>query len=227
MVSKFCVLGERVSGTCFLNSLPAQNVAGLKPVVFKHKHWFQNLDDIRRADTSGTVFIYITREPISWLNSLCKTPFHVHGSLRHKDLSRFMRTEWHCVEDESSGVSQNSRLYGKEMLHERCPETGERFANVIKMRSAKIRHTMALDGVVENFVHVALEDVQRDPELFLSTLCRMHNLRRRVEFSAVETVRGKGRVVYVPSLYPELSERDQDFIVQQLDLAAEAMIAYC
>lgn len=48
------------------------------------------------------------------------------------------------MEDEASGVSQDSKLYGKEMLHERDPCTGERFKNVFKMRSAKILNTLTL-----------------------------------------------------------------------------------
>lgn len=227
MVARVCVLGERVSGTSFLNSLISRNVPGLKPIVFRHKHWFQNLDEIRRADTSSVVFIYITREPISWLNSLCRTPFHAHNSLKNKELSDFIRTQWHSVEDNSSGVSQDSRLYGSEMLHERCPETGERFQNVLKMRSAKIRHTMRLQGIVDHFMHVDLSDIQAEPELFIAALCQLHNLRRCREFIPVDTVRGKGRVLYKPTLYPELSPSDARYILQELDLGAEEMLGYC
>lgn len=226
-ITKFCLLGERVSGTCMLNSLIGRNIPGLKPVVFNHKHFFQNMDDIRRADTSGTLFIYVTREPIAWLNSMHKTPYHVHSSLKNKDFSTFIRTEWVCVEDEASGVSQDSRRYGKEMLHERDPETGDRFHNVLAMRSSKTKHTLALSDVVENFVHVRLEDLQAHPKRFVDGICKNYGLRQSDHFEQVTTVRGKGKVKYVPSVYPELEECDTDYVVRQLDLGVESVLGYC
>lgn len=226
-ITNYCLLGERVSGTCLLGALLAQNIPGLKPVVFNHKHFFQNLDDIRRADTSKTLFIYVTREPIAWINSMCKTPYHAHGSLKNKNLSTFIRTEWHCVEDEASGVSQESRTYGKEMLHERDPDTGHRFRNVLAMRAAKAKHTLALGQAVEHFMHVRLHELQADPRAILDSICRKYNLRRSDHFSPVETVRGKGKVVYTQSHYPELSEADTEYVLRETDLDVEQVLGYC
>jgi len=226
-VTNFCILGERVSGTCMLNSLLVQNIPGLTAVSYNHKHFFQDEDALRRADTSKTLFIYITREPIAWLNSMCKSPYHAHVSLKNKDLSSFIRAEWFCVEDEASGVSQDSRKYGSEMRHERDPETGKRFRNVIAMRSSKIRHTLSLADIVENFVHVRLHDLQSDPETFLTAICTNYNLRRTSKFAPVRTVRGKGKVVYTPSSYPELSDSDKEYILGELDLDIEARLGYC
>lgn len=226
-ISNFCVLGERVSGTCVLGSLLARNIVGLRGVVFKHKHFFQDLDDIRRADTSGTLFVYITREPVAWVHSLCRTPYHTHPSLKNRGVSAFIRKEWHCVEDEASGVSQDSKQYGKEMLHERDPNTGDRFSNVLRMRSAKIAHTLALSEIVENFVHVRLADLQADPEGLIDSLCSKYRLRRYKDFSPVTTVRGKGKVLYKPTIYPDLSEEDTAYLLRELDLDAEAVLGYC
>ena len=226
-ISSFCVLGERVSGTCVLVSLIARNIAGLNRVAFKHKHFFQDMDQIRRSNTSSTLFVYVTREPVAWVHSMCKTPYHTHLSLKNKGVSAFMRKEWYCVEDEASGVSQDSKLYGKEMLHERDPGTGERFRNVFKMRSAKIAHTLALGEMVENFVHVRLDDLQADPEGFIASICHKYSLRKNKEFSAVTTVRGKGKVVYKPTIYPSLSEDDTEYLLGELDLEAEAVLGYC
>lgn len=226
-ISNFCVLGERVSGTCMLASLIARNITGLRAVAFKHKHFFQDTEQIKRANTSSTLFVYITREPVAWVHSLCKTPYHTHHSLKNKGVSAFMRKEWYCVEDEASGISQDSKVYGKEMLHERDPGTGERFRNVFKMRSAKVAHTLALGQVVENFVHVRLGDLQRDPEGFIDSICDKYHLRKYKEFSPVSTVRGKGKVLYKPTMYPSLSEEDTEYLLQELDLQAEAVLGYC
>ncbi|CAN0300456.1 unnamed protein product, partial [Ectocarpus sp. 6 AP-2014] len=226
-ITNFCVLGERVSGTCMLRSLLAQNILGFKAVEFNHKHFFQDIDEIRRADTTRTLFVHITREPIAWVKSMCKTCYHTHQSLKKKDVSTFMRKEWHCVEDESSVVYQESPLYGKEMLHERNPSTGQRFKNVLSKRSWKIARTMALRKTTENFVHVSLGDLQLDSEPFLAKICSAYNLRRSGNLIPVTTVRGKGKVLYKPTVYPELSQDDEEYVLQELDLEAEAMVGYC
>lgn len=227
VISNFCVLGERVSGTCMLGSLLARNITGLRGLGLKHKHFFQDLDDIRRADTSGTLFVYITREPVAWVHSLYKTPYHTHFSLKKKGVSAFIRKEWYCVDDEASGVSQDSKQYGKEMLHERDPNTGERFRNVLRMRSAKIAHTLALSEIAENFVHIRLGNLQADPEGFIDSICNKYRLRRYNDFSSVTTVRGKGKVLYKPTIYPDLSKEDTAYLLQELDLDAEAVLGYC
>ena len=226
-ISNFCVLGERVSGTCMLNSLLVQNITGLKAVVFKHKHFFQDLEQIRKVDTAKTLFVYITREPIEWVNSMCKNQYHTHPSLKNCDVSTFLRKEWHCIEDESSGVSQESPLYGSEMLHERNPDTGARFKNVLAMRSSKIAHAMALGQTVENFVHVKLGDLQTDPAPFLASICEQYHLRKSRTLHLVTTVRGRGKVLYKPTIYPELSQDDREYVLQELNLEAEAMLGYC
>ena len=226
-ISSFCVLGERVSGTCMLGTLIARNITGLKSVKFKHKHFFQDMGEISQSDTSTTLFVYVTREPVEWVHSLCKTPYHTHLSLKNKGVSAFMRNEWYCVEDEASGVSQDSKLYGKEMLHERDPSTGERFRNVFKMRSAKIAHTLALGEMVENFVHVRLGDLQANPEGFIDSICDKYHLRKNKHFSPVTSVRGKGKVLFKPTIYPSLSEEDTKYLLQELDLQAEAQLGYC
>ncbi|CAM9707329.1 unnamed protein product [Ectocarpus sp. 6 AP-2014] len=226
-ITNFCILGERVSGTCMLSSLLAQNILGFKAVEFNHKHFFQDTDQIRAADTSKTLFVYITREPITWVKAMCKTCYHTHQSLKNKDVSTFMRKEWHCVEDEASGVNQESPLYGKEMLHERNPSTGQRFKNVLSMRSWKIAHTMALGKTADNFIHVDLGDLQSNPEPFLAKISSKYNLRRSGNLIPVTTVRGKGKVLYKPTVYPELSLDDEEYVLRELDLDAEGLVGYC
>lgn len=170
-ITKVCVLGERVSGTCFAQSLVTSNT-NLKPVSpYGHKHFFQDVDKIREDDNSDTLFVFISRDIIEWLHSFKKTTFHADKPIRNcKDMSTFLRMEWKCVFDKTSGTPETSSQYGQEMVCERNPSDGKRFENVVQMRNSKMRHFLGIEEVVSNFVHVRYEDVRDDPEKFIEDL---------------------------------------------------------
>lgn len=226
MITHVCILGERVSGTTYLQSLVTSNT-NLKSISFNHKHFYQNVDAMKKANTSQILFLFITRDVIEWLQSLAVNTFHACKQLKNcTDFSKFIRTEWKCVHDETSGMSQLDKRYGTEMLNERCPETGLRFKNAIKMRTSKIAHTFHLKNIVENFVHVRYEDVRDEPQLFLKTICATYNIFRHKKFFPIEMVRGKGRVKYVRKSYPGVSPEDVKYIMSQIDLETEKLVGY-
>ena len=170
MITHVCVWGERVSGTTYLQRLVTSNT-NLKIFIFNHKHFYQDLDVIKKTNTSHILFLFITRDVIEWLQSLSLNTFHACKKLKEcTDFSTFIRSEWNCIHDETSGTSQFDKRYGMEMLHERCPKTGLRFKNAIKMRTSKIQHMFHIKNIVQNFVHVRYEDVRDEPELFLKTI---------------------------------------------------------
>lgn len=79
-----------------LGSLLARNIVGFRGVQSNHKHFFQDLDQIKRADPSRTLFVYITREPVAWIHSLCKTPYHTHFSMKNIGVSAFLGKKVLC-----------------------------------------------------------------------------------------------------------------------------------
>ena len=81
--------------------------------------------------------------------------------------------------------------------------------------------------MVDNFVHVRLHELQADPETFIHSICQNYNIRKCSTFSPVQTVRGKGKVVYIPTVYPELTDEDRQYVIKELDLETEAMLGYC
>ena len=227
MITDVCILGERVSGTCFLSKIITSNTT-LKPNnYFGHKHFFQDIDNIKRKKTSHILFLFITRDIIEWLQSFMTSTYHSSDKLRScKDFSEFIRTEWSCIYDETAGVRSNSSLYNKEMMHERDPHTRKRFSNVIKMRASKINENMKIKNLVENFVHVKYEDVRDDPQIFLESVCSMFCIPRYIDFTPVDTVKGRGSVKYVRKVYPEIKQDDLLYIMEEMDEEAEKKLGY-
>lgn len=226
-ITKVCVLGERVSGTCFVQSLVTSNTR-LKPEnAYGHKHFFQDLDQIRKADTSDILFVFITRDIIDWLNSFKNNTFHADQPIRNcKDMTSFLHMEWKCVFDRTSGTPETSSDYGKEMMCERNPSDGQRFANVIQMRNSKMVHFMGIRHLVDNFVHARYEDVRDDPEKFLQNICDRFSISKNQSFTNILTVRGKGRVPYTRTNYPEMSEENVNFVVLNVDFDIETLLGY-
>lgn len=71
MIKKFCVFGERCSGTTYLEMLIESNFNLERTDEFGLKHlWL--LTNFSNSDT--TLFIGIERELLDWLDSFAKTP---------------------------------------------------------------------------------------------------------------------------------------------------------
>ena len=69
MITDVCILGERVSGTCFLSKLITSNTRLKLNNSFGHKHFFQNIENIKKGNTAHILFLFITRDIIEWLQS--------------------------------------------------------------------------------------------------------------------------------------------------------------
>lgn len=228
MITTICILGERTSGTTFVQALITANTNMKFNCSFGHKHFRQDIVKLEKTDTSRILFLFITRDVIQWLQSLNVNTFHADLPIRRcTDFSKFIRMEWKCIEDETSGVSQLDKKYGQEMMYERDPLTGERFKNVIKMRTSKIQHYLVdVSSRVENFEHVKYEDVRDDPQEWLNKISEKYNIRLNPKFVPINSVRGKGRVPYSIKEYPEICKEDYEYILNEICIETEKYIGY-
>lgn len=226
-ITRVCVFGERVSGTGFVQALFKQNTNLRTVSPYGHKHFYQNIDLLKETDSSDTLFVFITRDLTDWLNSFKNNTFHADKPIRNcTDMTTFLRMEWKCIFDQTSGTSETSTDYGKEMLCERNPEDGSRFENVIRMRNSKMWHFLGIEEIVDNFVHVRYEDVRDQPRLFVEEVCTMFGIPKIKRFQSVHTVRGKGKVPYTRKIYTGLSAADAEFLVGNVDMELERRLGY-
>jgi hypothetical protein len=226
-MKQVCVIGERVSGTCYLQSLLLCNTSLKLVSPYGHKHFYQDTARIRKDAQPDTLFIFISRDLIEWLHSFKNNTFHADKPIRNcQDMSTFLRMEWKCIHDATSGTPESSPLFGKEMMCERNPDNGERFPDVIRMRNSKMKHFMSIGQLVPNFMHVRYEDVRDNPREFLKNLSTDYHVSLSTVFRPVDTVRGKGRVLYVRKNYPEMDKEDMDFILDRVDADLETSLGY-
>ncbi|MCK6553650.1 hypothetical protein L6Q96_03560 [Candidatus Binatia bacterium] len=222
-IARIQIFGERCSGTNYLEHLLRRNVPDV-PLTwdFGWKHFFHKPGVETAADC---LFVVVYRNPFDWLRSLNRSPWHAAPALWNLDFAAFVRAPWWCVYDEHWPVERGDPRYGTELMFERSPETGERFANVVRLRSAKIRNWEALREVAANTAYVRYEDLNARPAEFVESLCSRFGLPRLPTFHAVSEDKGKRRR-YRPKTYTAIAEADLEFILAELDVPLETRIGY-
>ena len=188
------------------------------------KHWFVPEQILFPADV---MVVVIARDPFDWVRSLHANPWHAHPTLKTLDFPAFIRAEWHSYWDsEFGGVVEGHPVLGREMLHERCPDTGDRFANVLAKRTAKLRQWSGLD---DRAMHLALLDYatfRASPEAVVAALAGAAGMERVEPFVAERSYKGQGFFPFTPTDYPAMAPEDVQHIARWLDPAVEARFGF-
>jgi hypothetical protein len=222
-IDRIQIFGERCSGTNYIEHLLKQNLRFIKfiwPLGWKHSFCPPGAED---AD--NCLFIVIHRNPLIWVRSLHQNPWHAAPQLRRLEFSDFIRHEWWCIWDEHAYKKPDDPVWGTEMMEERSPETGERFSNVLRMRTAKIKNWTALKGKARNYLCICYEDLRDDPEGFIARLSEEFRIKRRRIFSEIHGEKG-GTIPYREKSYPPICDDDMEFILTELDMELEQSIGY-
>lgn len=146
MLKKFTILGERCSGTNFLEEVMLKNFPLEITWEYGWKHWYSYGSSYPNSD--DTLFIGIIRDPVQWINSFYKTPHHVPNHL--KKISSFIDEEFYSVHSNS----QNENTV------DRNPNTSRRFTNLIELRNVKLDYLIdKMQRKVKNYILINYEDL--------------------------------------------------------------------
>lgn len=224
-IEAFQVYGQRCSGTHAIIRLIEANFG---PAAFTElygfKHWFVPEQMLFPA---SVMVVVIARDPVEWIQSLHRNPWHAHQSLRGLAFGDFIRAPWHSVWDEEFwSVDRTHPIYGTEMMHERDPRTGRRFANAIAKRTAKLRHWADLHTRAHNLALVNAGLVRSSPARLVASLAEATGLRPAHPFVPIDTYKGHGIKRFIPPVYPDLSPVDQAHLRTWLDPDVEALFGF-
>ena len=232
-IKSIYVFGCRNSGTNYVNSLIINNCAtsegrSLYDPQNKDRFGWKHGFPMMIAAPRDVLTIAVHREPIAWLHSMNRTPWHAARHLQKIPFSQFIRKEWMSViDDVGFGIAPESPLWQSELLADRDPLTGLRFANAMQLRNSKNRGFSSLDHKSDNVLRVNYETVLADPEGFLDGVCTAYNLRRKINFDPVLYDRATpGRGVFKAKEVPHISEADFDLIRSELDMHQENNLGY-
>ena len=219
------VYGQRCSGT---NVLIRSIEANLGPTAFTEsygfKHWFVPEQVLFPRDV---MVLAVARDPVDWVRSLHRQPWHAHPELKALGFSDFIRAPWHSYWDkEFWGVEDDHPVLGREMLHERCPDTGERFANPLAKRTAKLRHWSGLHDRAHHVALLSHEAFVADPAGVIADLSAATGLPMADPFVSQDSYKGQGKRPFTPTAYADISDTDRAHIHAWLDPEVEARFGF-
>jgi len=124
-ITHYTILGERCSGTFFLQEAMEKNFKLKLTWDYGWKHWFGNHQDYNNS--SHVLFLVMYRHPLDWLNSLYHDQHHLHPSM--KDGENFISKPI---------INYHSQKDLQEIPNSRNPYNDEPFENIFKLREAKL-----------------------------------------------------------------------------------------
>jgi len=187
-ISNIAILGERCSGTNFLEESITNNFSLEYTAKYGNKHFFcynnyTNSDD--------TLFIGIIRNPIYWLNSFSCELYHV-PEMNRNNLHSFLFNKFYSVEDEvdadKSGLGNNNfnlnnKYYTYQYkLNEKDLNyiNGKKYNNIFELR--KVKNDFLLNVMpkkVKNYILINYEDLLFNFNEVLSNIKTKFNLTQK------------------------------------------------
>lgn len=165
-IKEMQVLGERCSGTNYVNVLTRKNTKCKTTRSMGWKHGFIQ----RNTIPADTLLICSMRNSNSWIKSLFRKPWHATQEVQDASFSEFIRTPFTTCVDQVKYFPKSE--VGDVVQQDRHPITGEAFENPFAMRAAKHEALLGLRSRGCNVVLVHFERVLADPQKFLEDIRR-------------------------------------------------------
>jgi hypothetical protein len=162
---EYTILGERCSGTNFLETIIHDNFKLKLNWGSTHKHFFgYNGYDIHVRNNPDKIYIGIVRNPVDWLMSFFKKPHHQHLS-RQVDINTFLLSEFYSCVD-------NTVVNPIEQMHDRNFKNNNlRYKNVFEMRSVKCNYLVhEFREIAKLYTFIRYEDLKNHTAETLSNI---------------------------------------------------------
>lgn len=189
MVLYFTIMGERCSGTNFLENAIEKNFE-IKLVWhygYKHFFGFYNYDNKNPIidDDDEVLFLGITREPISWIDSLYDKKHHIPDN-NISNINNFLNNEFYSIDDEKN-----------EIMQDRNYKNGERYKNIFEMRKCKNNYLINHNKRVKNYLLIRYEDLKNNYEVILKFIEDKYKLKRKNKnYVKISSYKGHGGKEY-------------------------------
>jgi hypothetical protein len=182
---KFVILGERCSGTNFLEEALTQNFDITYTSEYGSKHFFCNNNYTTASE--DTVFIGIVRNPIYWLNSFSKELYHIPSI--NKPLRNFLFNEFYSVFDEQQNKKSmmDFNIFSNNVSEPINPKdlnylNGNKYKNIFEMRKLKNHYLMnIMPRKVKNYILINYESLLYNYDATLNTLQSKFDLVKKNE----------------------------------------------
>ena len=213
----FTILGERCSGTTFIEYAIKWNFK-LKYYRILNKHFFGNDNSIFDSEKmKQTLVIYVTRDPVEWIDSFFKRLHHV-ALQNKKSIYNFLNNEFYSIHELGP-------LKWQELMEDRNIITKERYQNIFELRKVKNNFILeTLPNLVENLQIIRYENMRENYELTLENLGSKYKLERLWDhYKTIPKYKGTYLVEYFkkPIL---INEKTQEYIKKSVHREQEKLL---
>ena len=164
-INYFTIYGERNSGTSILTEYLKTNLNIKFTTCFGHKHFFGHN---KYLNTNNVLFIAIIRDPILWINSFFKNPFHI-PSENLINIESFLFNKFYSVYESGEIIPEDFNYITK-----------QKYKNIFEMRDFKNNYLInILPKKVKNYYFLKLEDFNKNPEKILNDIVIKFNLSKK------------------------------------------------
>ena len=239
-ITKFVILGERCSGTNFLEESIIHNFNITYTQEYGNKHFFCFNSYPDKNLTDDTLFIGIIRNPIYWLNSFSKELHHVPECNKHS-IYHFLFNNFYSVVENGKNKKVNldmntihnilNRLtpHNKILIKEDLNYlTGKKYKNIFELRQIKNNYLMnVMSNKVNNYILINYEDLLYNFEKTVTIIKDKYNLVPKMTFfQKVKKYKKNSSYNFVQQRQIMFSHDIIELIWQNLDVEQESKLGY-
>jgi hypothetical protein len=217
MLKYFTIYGERCSGTNFLEKAIEENFDLKITWDYDFKHWFGHYQFKNNEKEDETLFLGIIRNPITWIDSFFKNPYHLPLSNK-KNIKYFLFNEWCSFDDDDTH---------NEIMLDRNIITKKRYKNIFDLRYIKNIYLInVMPKNVKNYLLIRYEDLYDYYDLILGYIEKKFNLKRKnTDFKKIVNYKGKKDGLFFKKNI-KLTKKIVDIIVNNLNKEQEKGLGY-
>jgi hypothetical protein len=179
-INNFTIIGERHTGTNWLESIVKSNFE--LPVTWEYgwKHWMGFNDD-RISESRNTLFLCTTRNPHDWIYSFTREPHHI-PTQNKLNTDTFLFNEWISIYN-----NKPPPLLNKEIKEDRNMHTGERYKNIFELRKVKTEYINSFKNINPNSIVVKYEDMYNNYQEVFSKISIITGITPKNESLSIKT----------------------------------------
>ena len=156
-IKQYTIMGERCSGTNYIEKLFLTNFEIDITWNYGWKHWFGFYNFENNNEENQTLFIGVIRDPIEWIDSLFKHKFHI--PLENHNIYNILFNKWYSIDENGKEINFENTIY-RDINY----ITKKNFKNIFELRKIKnyyLKNEMPKN--VKNYILINYNDFILDP----------------------------------------------------------------
>tara|TARA_R110002012_G_scaffold313722_2_gene525566 strand:+ start:11516 stop:12262 length:747 start_codon:yes stop_codon:yes gene_type:complete len=175
-VEEFKIIGERCSGTYYIQRLIEHNLKIAHTDEYGHKHFWSKRQN---KYPKNLLIVCVVREPYSWMQSFFEKKWHLPEHLHKADFKTFVQSEMYSVKD--NNIPSIAGEIGSEILADRSYITKRRFKDIFELRHTKMNFLFhEFPSMCSNMIIVRLEDFQNDFNQALNVIAHEFQIEKKL-----------------------------------------------